>query len=67
MKDSCEIIPDEELLQDRVEMVLDQFVQVEYPNLHEQVSLVHFYRIELLLLHYEEREIQQHNNVVVYE
>lgn len=48
-------------------MVLDQCVQVEYPNLHEQVSLVHFYQIELLLFHYEQREIRQHNNVEAYQ
>ena len=47
-------------------MVLDQLVQDECPNLHEQVSLVHFYQTELLPLHFEQRVIQQHNNVEVY-
>jgi hypothetical protein len=36
-KGNAEMIPDEELLRDRVEMVLDQVVQDEYPNQHEQV------------------------------
>jgi hypothetical protein len=46
-------------------MVLDQVEQGEYPNPHERVSLDHFYQILLLLLHYAQQAIQQHNNDVV--
>jgi hypothetical protein len=45
-------------------MELDQLVQDEYPNQHEQVSLDHFYQIQLRLHHYVLLVIQQHNNDV---